>query len=205
MVNKLFWHLNQSFQLEQGLLNKGFWTWARAVKNRLPKMVKFGKRINKFYWWYIIKIIISVGKEKVQFTLYFYLKQNEEVQVDLQHFEIFLFLSILPSLPPGKMREEKLTDFCYSEYAWYAFTNNAITSEIHRIFSWNKKQWKTDKIALLMIHSFIYFTENVFPMPWYSKSSRNLVVLWFWGIFFKSHKLRRHISFKIYFHLSQVL
>ena len=58
-----------------------------------------------------------MGKEKVQFTLYFYLKQNEEVQVDLQHFEIFLFLSILPSLPPGKMREEKLTDFCYSEYA----------------------------------------------------------------------------------------
>ena len=29
------------------------------------------------YWWDIIKIIISVSKEKVQFTLFFYLKQNE--------------------------------------------------------------------------------------------------------------------------------
>ena len=57
----------------------------------------------------IIKINISVGKEKVQFTLTFYLKQNKEVQLDLQRFEIFIFLSLLPSLPPGKMLEEKLT------------------------------------------------------------------------------------------------
>ena len=49
-----------------------------------------------------------MGKEKVQFTLTFYLKQNKEVQLDLQHFEIFIFLSLLPSLPPGKMLEEKL-------------------------------------------------------------------------------------------------
>ena len=51
-------------------------------------------------------MIISVGKEKVQFTLTFYLKQNKEVQLDLKHFEIFIFSSLLPSLPPGKMLEE---------------------------------------------------------------------------------------------------
>ena len=62
-------------------------------------MVKFGKWIN-FDWWDIIKIIIWVGKEKVHFTLFFNLKQNEEAQLDLQHFEIFIFSSILPSLPP---------------------------------------------------------------------------------------------------------
>ena len=50
-----------------------------------------------------------MGKEKVQFTLIFYLKQNEEVQLDLQHFEIFIISPLLSSLPPGKMREEKLT------------------------------------------------------------------------------------------------
>ena len=70
-------------------------------------MVKFGKWINNFYWWDIIKIIISVGKEKVQFTLTFYLKQNKEVQLDLR-FKIFIFLSFLPSLLPGKMIEKKL-------------------------------------------------------------------------------------------------
>ena len=72
-------------------------------------MLKFGKWINNFYWWDIIKIIFSVGKEKVQFTLNFYLKQNKEVQIDLQRFEIFIFSSLLPSLSPGKMLEEKLT------------------------------------------------------------------------------------------------
>ena len=46
-------------------------------------MVKFGKWINNFYWWDIIKIIMSVDKEKVQFKLIFYLKQNEKVELDL--------------------------------------------------------------------------------------------------------------------------
>ena len=32
-----------------------------------------------------------MGKQKVQFTLFFYVKQNEEVQLDLQQFEIFIF------------------------------------------------------------------------------------------------------------------
>ena len=50
-----------------------------------------------------------MGKEKVQFTLSFYLKQNEEVQLDLQHFKIFIFLSLLLSLQPRKIKEEKLT------------------------------------------------------------------------------------------------
>ena len=83
--------------------------WKLAVSSELPKVLKFGKWINNFSWWDIIKIIISVGTEKVQFTLTFYLKQNKEVQLDLQRFEIFIFSSLLPSLAPGKMLEEKLT------------------------------------------------------------------------------------------------
>ena len=54
-------------------------------------------------------MFVSVGKEKVQFTLIFYLKQNKEVQLDLQRLEIFIFSSLLRSLPPEKMLEEKLT------------------------------------------------------------------------------------------------
>ena len=49
-----------------------------------------------------------MGKEKVQFTLTFYFKQNKAVQRDLQRFEIFTFSSLLPGLPPGKMLEQKL-------------------------------------------------------------------------------------------------
>ena len=45
----------------------------------------------------------------------------------------------------------------------YAVTNNAITSEANSIFSWNKKQWKPNKIVFLMIYTFVYFKENVFP------------------------------------------
>ena len=45
----------------------------------------------------------------------------------------------------------------------YTVTNNAITSEANSIFSWNKKQWKPNKIVFLMIYTFVYFKENVFP------------------------------------------
>ena len=45
----------------------------------------------------------------------------------------------------------------------YTVTNNTITSEANSIFSWNKKQWKPNKIVFLMIYTFIYFKENVFP------------------------------------------
>ena len=48
-----------------------------------------------------------MGKGKVQFTLTFYFKQNKAVQLDLR-FEIFIFLSLLPGLPPGKMLEQNL-------------------------------------------------------------------------------------------------
>ena len=51
----------------------------------------------------------SLGKRKVQFALFFYSKKNEEVKLDLQNFEIFMFSSNLSVLPYGKMREEKLT------------------------------------------------------------------------------------------------
>ena len=43
------------------------------------------------------------------------------------------------------------------------FSNNAITSNVMGIFSGNKKQWKADKIAFLIIYTFVYFKENVFP------------------------------------------
>ena len=102
MVNKPFW----CPQIDHLGLSKGF--WKLAVSSGLLKMLKFGKWINNFCWWAIIRIIISVDKEKVQFTLSFYLKQNKEVQLDLQRFEIFIFLSLLPSLPSRKMLEEKL-------------------------------------------------------------------------------------------------
>ena len=49
-------------------------------------MPKFGKWINNFYWRGITKTIISLGEEKVQFVLIFYLKQNKEVQHDLRRF-----------------------------------------------------------------------------------------------------------------------
>ena len=104
ILKEPFWRpINWSFQ--QG--NKGF--WKLAVNSGLPKMVKFGKWMNNFYWWDFIKIIVLVGKKKVQLTLFLYLKHHEEVQLDWQHFEIFIFSSILPSLLSAKMIEEKLT------------------------------------------------------------------------------------------------
>ena len=45
----------------------------------------------------------------------------------------------------------------------FVLSNNAITSKVFRIFLWNKKRWKTDKIVFLIIYTFIYFTENVSP------------------------------------------
>ena len=45
----------------------------------------------------------------------------------------------------------------------FVFSNNAITSKVFGIFLWNKKQWKADKIVFLIIYTFIYFKENVFP------------------------------------------
>ena len=67
-------------------------------------------------------------------------------------------------------------NFCKKSYIWlniwaneckkrskicrwiiYALTNNAITSEVYKIFLWNRKRWQVDKIACLMIYTFIYF------------------------------------------------
>ena len=45
----------------------------------------------------------------------------------------------------------------------FVFSNNAITSKVFRIFLWNKKKWKVDKIVFLIIYTFVYFKENVFP------------------------------------------
>ena len=80
-----------------------------------------------------------MGKEKVQFTLIFYLKQNEEVQLDLQIFEIFMFLPYLSSLPPGEVREEKLT------YGFLRFGICVIKLEkVKELeFSMGFREWKT--------------------------------------------------------------
>ena len=48
------------------------------------------------------------GQRKGSIYINFYFKQNKKVQLDLQHLEIFIFSSILPGLPPGKMLEQKL-------------------------------------------------------------------------------------------------
>ena len=58
--------------------------------------------------WDIVKIIFHWVKERFSFN-FFYSKKNEEVKLDLQNFEIFMFSSNLSVLPYGKMREEKLT------------------------------------------------------------------------------------------------
>ena len=67
----------------------------------------------------------------------------------------------------------------------FVFSNNAITSKVFGIFLWNKKQWKADKIVFLIIYTFIYFKENVFP-----KYALIFQILWkfdnfhhFWRVF----------------------
>lgn len=44
-----------------------------------------------------------------------------------------------------------------------AVSINVITSEVYRIFLWNKKQWKADEIVFLMTDIFIYLAKKVFP------------------------------------------
>ena len=44
-----------------------------------------------------------------------------------------------------------------------AFSNNAITSKVFRIFLCNTKQWKSDKFSFLLIYSFIYFRQILTP------------------------------------------
>ena len=45
----------------------------------------------------------------------------------------------------------------------FAFSNNAITSKVFRIFLCNKKQWKSNKFFFLLIYSFIYFRQTLIP------------------------------------------
>ena len=57
-----------------------------------------GSELRTFIDGILLKSLFHWGQEKVQFILTFYLKQNKEVQLDLQR------------LSPEKMLEEKLTD-----------------------------------------------------------------------------------------------
>ena len=45
----------------------------------------------------------------------------------------------------------------------FAFSNNAITSKVFRIFLCNKKQWKSNKFFFLLIYSFIYLRQTLIP------------------------------------------
>ena len=44
-----------------------------------------------------------------------------------------------------------------------AFSNNAITSKVFRIFLCHKKHWKSDKFFFLLIYSFIYLRQILIP------------------------------------------
>ena len=131
-------------QIDHLGLSKGF--WKLAVSSGLPKMLKFGKWINNFYWWDIIKIIISLGTEKVQFTLTFYFKQNKEVQLDLR-FEIFIFSSLFVTfaLWENVRRKVKVRIFAIWNmntflnkryFATYGAFSSSITIEIFHKVTW---------------------------------------------------------------------
>ena len=61
------------------------------------------------------------------------LKQNKEVQLDLQRFESFIFLSLLLSLLPGEMLEEKLA---------HRFSRSGICMTKTIMFLWSKRACK---------------------------------------------------------------
>ena len=78
-----------------------------------------------------------MDKEKVQFTLIFYFKQNKVVQLDLQSFEIFIFSSLLLGLPPGKMLEQKLS---------YEFSRFGICM----VLSWGNDRGKVEMVIFFV-------------------------------------------------------
>ena len=94
--------------------------------------------------------------------------------VDLMYVLVCLKKTLDTSLKGGK----KWPKPCW--WIVYAVTNNVITSEVYRIFSWNKKQWKSDKIIFPMIYT-LHTLQKTFSQnkSWYSKYSRNLVVFFF--------------------------
>ena len=73
-----------------------------------------------------------MGKEKVQFTLTFYLKQNKELQLDLQRFVIFMFSSLLSSLPLGKMVRRKVN--------------------VPIFVIWNMWEWEGGRVNIIQFH-----------------------------------------------------
>ena len=76
-----------------------------------------------------------MGKEKVQFTLTFYLKQNKELQLDLQRFVIFMFSSLLSSLPLGKMVRRKVN--------------------VPIFVIWNMWEWEGGRVNIIQFHSIL--------------------------------------------------
>ena len=81
------------------------------------------------------------------------MKQNEEVQLDLQHFEIFIFLSLLPSLLLGKW--ERKSCFIHG-------TPNCFIDLFHFLHVVNYKSVKWEPVS--MDHRPIMKAE--FKNPW---------------------------------------
>ena len=74
------------------------------------KWPSLGSKLTTFIDEILSKLLFKWVKKRFNlYTLIFYLKQNKEVQLDWQSFEIFISSSLLPSLLPGKLLEEKLT------------------------------------------------------------------------------------------------
>ena len=81
--------------------------WQSAADYR--KWSSLGSKLTTFIDGILSRLLFQwVNKRFNLYKLIFYLKQNKEVQLDLQRFAIFIFSSLLPSLPPGKTLEEKL-------------------------------------------------------------------------------------------------
>ena len=70
-----------------------------------------GSEVTTFSDGILSKLFFQWVKKGSVYIIFFYLKPDEEVQLNLKHFKIFIFPSILLSLLPGEMREEKLHRF----------------------------------------------------------------------------------------------
>ena len=68
---------------------RAFENWESAANNE--KWLSFGSELNHFFDVILSKLLFQWGQEEVEFILIFDLKPNEETQLDLQHFRIFIF------------------------------------------------------------------------------------------------------------------
>ena len=84
--NKPFLPLKLIISITSG---RAFENWESAANNE--KWLSFGSELNHFFDVILSKLLFQWGQEEVEFILIFDLKPNEEIQLDLQHFRIFIF------------------------------------------------------------------------------------------------------------------